>query len=458
MAVFRWTDDEVRQALGLSSAALPTSGEFEGVSTDSRTVGEGDLFVALQGPNFDGHDFVDRALEKGAAGAVVQHDPGVHGSLYVVEDTLEALGALARHRRRRLDASVVAVTGSSGKTSTKELLRAALGGARRVHATHGNLNNLIGLPKTILSAPDDTEVLVLEMGTNGPGEIAALTAIAEPEVAIVTTVSEAHLEGLGTLEGVLEEKLDLVRGTSATGPVFVGSDSPLLVEHARRERGDVRVAGFGPEADESLRPSDPEVRPDGCWRFIWRGQPVQLRIPGRHSVVNALLALSVTEVLGVGIDLAAKGVSAVQPTSLRGEIRQVGGLTLLLDCYNANPQSTRAALEWLRAVGREDRRTVALLGTMLELGDATEALHTSVLHDALDSGADLVVATGAFAAVALSEGITRPGLLIQADPERAYDELDKRLHGDEVVLLKGSRGVALERLVPYFEADQGEGR
>ncbi len=456
MAVWRWTDEEVRQALGLASGVTGQDREFNGISTDSRSVEPGDLFVALVGPSFDGHDFVEAALDKGAAGVVVQRELDVEGPLYLVGDTLEALGALAHHRRHRLGARVVAVTGSSGKTSTKELLRATLSGAHRVHATAGNMNNRIGLPLTILSAPEETEILILEMGTNEPGEIRALTDIAEPDVGIVTTVSETHLEGLGTLEGVLEEKLELIRGTRGDGLAFVGSDSNLLVGQARRIRSDLRVAGFGPEADEAYRPSDPEMTTDGCWSFLWRGQPVRLRLPGRHSVVNAVLALSVAEALGVDADLATRALSAVEPPRLRGETRNLGRLTLLLDCYNASPQSTRAALQWLRAVGSGKRRTVAVLGSMLELGDRTEALHAVVLHEALDGGVDLVVATGAFAALALAEGITGPRLLVRADPERAYGELTARLHGDEVVLLKASRGVALERLVPLFEADFGE--
>ena len=214
---FVWTDDQVRTALHVVPQE-DCSLIFTGISTDSRTTREGSLFVALYGDNFDGHDFVSDALGRGARGAVVARPIEADGAcVYPVEDTLLALGQLAGHRRSRLDAVVVGITGSSGKTATKEMTRAAIEGSRRVHATPENLNNRIGLPLTLLDAPDDAEVVVLEMGTNEPGEIAALTRIAEPRIGIVTTVSESHIEKLESLEGVLDEKLDLLRGLSDDG-------------------------------------------------------------------------------------------------------------------------------------------------------------------------------------------------------------------------------------------------
>ncbi|NIP57653.1 MAG: UDP-N-acetylmuramoyl-tripeptide--D-alanyl-D-alanine ligase, partial [Gemmatimonadetes bacterium] len=256
MTPFAWTDARVREALGLARERGEEAIAYAGVSTDSRTVAREALFVALVGERFDGHDFVADAAAAGAAGAVVSRPPdGVEDLvLYRVDDTLEALGRLARYRRRHLSARVVGITGSSGKTTTKDLVRGALEPAYRVHATRGNLNNRIGLPRTVLDAPDETQILVLEMGTNEPGEIGILTGIAEPGYGVVTTVSETHLEELETLEGVLAEKLDLLRGLTEPGVGVVSDEPPVLAEAARGAAERVRVAGWSEAADPDLRP------------------------------------------------------------------------------------------------------------------------------------------------------------------------------------------------------------
>jgi UDP-N-acetylmuramoyl-tripeptide--D-alanyl-D-alanine ligase len=457
MAAFRWTDGAVRKALGLGQPS-EDSGDltFDRIATDSRSVSDGDLFVALEGPHFDGNAFVDRALEQGARGAVTSRDLAASGTIYAVEDTLDALGRLAEHRRAVLGPRVVAVTGSSGKTGTKEFLRAAISGALATHATEANLNNRIGLPLTMLGAPEDTQVLVLEMGTNEPGEIAQLTRVARPDIAIITTVSEAHLEGLGSVEGVLDEKLDIFRGLASGGAALVGERPTDLMHHARAIVPGVRVAGFSSLASEDLRPLEALQRADGCWNFTWRGAPVALRIAGRHAVTNALLALAAAEVLGVDPASAAAGVSAVKPQSLRGEHRSVGPLTLIVDCYNANPESTRAALEVLTAVSGDHRPSVAFLGSMLELGESAPDLHRGVLADAVSGTVDTVVATGLFArAASLVQPAEGVRMIVEEDPEQAYTVLAPSLGAHEVVVLKGSRGVALERLLPLFGADFG---
>lgn len=451
---FEWTDEQVRTALHVAphhtAPSADCSHTFTGISTDSRTTREGDLFVALCGDNFDGHDYVSVALGRGARGAVVARSVEAEGAcVYPVEDTLLALGQLALYRRRCLDAVVVGITGSSGKTGTKELTRAAIEGSRRVYATPGNLNNRIGLPLTLLDIPDDAEVVVLEMGTNEPGEIAELTKIAEPQIGIVTTVSETHIEKLESLEGVLEEKLDLLRGLPDDGRAVVGEEPAILAEYASSIPRDLLVVGFGPGADAEYRPENATMDEQGCWSFVWRGEPVHLRVPGRHSVQNALLALTVAELLDVPAAEATKGVGQVEAGAMRGEIRRIGGLTLIVDCYNANPQSVRAALDLLVEI-EPGRTKVAVLGSMLELGVRSEELHSALLDEASALGLDLIVATGDFARAAAG-----PTTLSVADPLEAYEELRGRLAGDEVLLMKASRGVALERLIPLFEDDFG---
>jgi UDP-N-acetylmuramoyl-tripeptide--D-alanyl-D-alanine ligase len=457
MSAFTWTDAGVRTALGLRMDLARDGVEYEGVSTDSRTIRKGELYVALVGDRFDGHDFVAEAFASGARAAVVSRAvPGdTGGRLYPVEDTLLALGALARYRREYLAAPVVGITGSAGKTTTKDLTRAALAGARRVHATAGNLNNRVGMPLTLLAAPDDAEAVVLEMGTNEPGEIAALAAVARPDVGVVTTVGEAHLEQLGSLEGVLEEKLDLLRGLAQGGRCVVGDEPDVLVRKARSLCGHVRVAGWSERADEDLRPDTVEVDHWGNHTFRWRGRTVALSLPGRHAVTNALLALAVSDLLGIAPRAAVAGLSGVTSGALRGELKRIGDLTVVVDCYNANPPSMRVALELLE--GQQASRRVAVLGTMLELGDASARLHREMLSEALEREVDLVVATGAFAEAAASLGVLGTSrVLTAATWQEAYPALRARLGGSEVVLLKASRGVAMEGILPLLEVDFGD--
>ncbi|MDX1495186.1 MAG: UDP-N-acetylmuramoyl-tripeptide--D-alanyl-D-alanine ligase [Longimicrobiales bacterium] len=455
MSAFVWTDERVRRALGLRLQHAEEGVEYAGVSTDSRTVEEGDLYVALVGERYDGHDFVADALSRGALGAVVSQpaagDPA-NVRLYPVDDTLVALGRLAHHRRQALSVPVVGITGSSGKTTTKDMAAAALSSTLRVHATKANLNNRIGMPLTVLSVPEDAEALVLEMGTNEPGEIATLAQIARPDVAVITTVGESHLEKLGSLEGVMEEKLQILRHMADAGRCVVGDEPPALPERARKICDRVRVVGWSERADEGSRPEHPDVDVFGKYAFDWRGQRVTAPMVGKHGVTNALLALTVAELLGVSPRDAVRGLAATEHRALRTEFRRIGDLTLIVDCYNANPQSVRASLDVLEAQGVAARK-VAVLGSMLELGDASSRLHREVLTDALARDVDLVAATGAFAQAA-SE-LSDPRLLTGNEWADAYPRLRERLEGDEIILLKASRGVALEGILPLLEGDFG---
>ncbi len=455
MTAFAWTDADVRRALGLRVELAEPELVYERVCTDSRSVREGDLYVALVGERFDGHDFVADALASGAVGAVVSRQPADDSMsrLYPVDDTLVALGRLAAYRRARLEVPVVAITGSAGKTSTKEMAAAALGSTLSVHATRGNLNNRIGMPQTLLDAPTDAEVVVLELGTNEPGEIATLAEIARPDVAIVTTVGESHLEKLGSLEGVLREKLDILRHLAEGGSCIVGDEPPVLAERARALCPRVRVIGWSDRADATDRPDHAEVDVFGRYTFEWKGHRVSVPMPGRHAVSNALIALTVSEVLGVPPKDAIRGVAAARAGSMRGELRRIGSLTVVVDCYNANPQSVRASLDVLDEQGVAARK-VAVLGSMLELGDRSAALHAEVLADALGRELDLIAATGAFADAA--EGISDPRLIVSDDWRAAWPSLSARLEGDEIILLKASRGIALEGMLPLLESEFGE--
>ena len=457
MSAFRWSSDEVAAALSTDPPAPVV--EFTGVSTDTRSLKGGELFVALVGERFDAHEFLTEAVAAGACGVVVQKGPvaplPASIPVFLVDDTLVALGRLAAHRRAALAARVVGITGSVGKTTTKNLTRGALGGAMRTHATSGNFNNRVGLPLTVLEAPQDTDVLVLEMGTNEPGEIAALTEIASPDVGVVTTVGEVHLEKLGSLDGVFHEKLALIRGLREGGVAVVGDDPPELADRAREDvpaGARLHVAGTGDNADQEFRGTLPVPTGDGRYAFQWLGRTVTLAIPGRAAIRSAVLALSVAEVLGIDVESATAGVSEVQPGSMRGEVRRFGQLRVLVDCYNASPQSVRAAGALLEEFDAPGGR-VAVLGSMLELGDRSAALHRETLDTIRGMTLDRLYLTGAFAEA--SAGIDDARLRAVEDVDALSVVLPRELRGDEAVLLKGSRGVRLERLLPGLEARFG---
>lgn len=454
-----WTRKRLYAALGWPEPAEDRP--YAGVSTDTRTLRPGEVFVALRGARFDGHAFLAEAAARGAAAAVVERvpaeaPPGLE--LLVVPDTLDALGRLGRAARRASGARVVAVTGSNGKTTTKELLRAVLAARFRVHATEGNLNNQIGVPLTLLRAPADAEVWVVEMGTNAPGEIAWLTRVVEPDAAVVTGIAEEHLEGLGDLEGVLREELAVLDGIRAPGPAVVADEPEALPREAiaRLGRERVRVAGFTLIADEAPEGGLGGVRleADGSTRWRWRGVAVHLPLPGVHHVRNALLALTLGWLWGVPPAAAAAALAQVRPAKWRGEWVQFGHLRVLVDCYNANPASVRAAAALLAALPAAGRK-ILVLSTMHELGPQSEKLHRAVAADVvryLGRGLDMVVAAGQFADAFVGDD---ERLLRHPDPLAAYDLLRPRLDGDETLLLKASRAEALERWLPRLAQDFG---
>ena len=451
-ATFRWSDASVRRALGLPGG--DPARLYRSVSTDTRTLGRGDIFVALKGDRFDGHAFVPKAVAAGCAAVVSHRDPGDCAvPVYRVPDTLTALGDLALHRREQADIPVVGITGSSGKTTVKDMTLGAVSACYRAHGTTANHNNRVGVPQTILSMPDHTTTLVLEMGTNEPGEIAELARIARPTVGVVTTVSETHTERLGDLGGVMAEKLDLLRALGGTGTAVVGDDPAELVREARRIHTGVRVCGWTDRADSDLQPLDGRCRDDGTYGFTWQGELVSLGIAGAHNVYNALLALAVSRELQVDAESAAAGVSGVRAGAMRGEVRRVGGLTLLVDCHNANAAGVNAAVCTLTAMEVPGRR-VAVLGTMLELGQRSAAIHRDTLAEVLYTDLDRFIVTGAFARAA--EGLADDRIDRVEDPRELARLLPRLVEPGDAVLLKASRGVRLERVIPVLESSFGE--
>jgi UDP-N-acetylmuramoyl-tripeptide--D-alanyl-D-alanine ligase len=441
-----WTLDRVADALGeVPGAALLPRGpsSIARIWTDSRTVTAGDLFVALSGERFDGHDFLPQAVQSGATALVLSRPDKAAGlgvPTFVVGDTLVALGALARYRRRAWGRSVVGIVGTNGKTSTKELIRAALDSTLRVHATEGNYNNLVGVPLTIFALPDDANIAVVEMGTNHPGEIARLRAIAEPEIGVVTSIAEEHLEGLGDLNGVLREELS---GLDGTRVAVVPASQPEVVAAARGRAA--RIVSAGLDAGD-LRPARWGIDPEGAGWLEIEGVEVRPAVRGVHNLRNAMLALAVARECGVSFEGAARGIASMRVPPMRVSFQQAGRATVINDAYNSNPGSARAALELLEHAGR-GRQRVAILGSMLEMGAHSARLHLDVAQAALSGPIEVVAGVGEFAEPlsALSGDPAR--VVTAAGVEELWGRLVSRLRPDAVILLKGSRGVRLERLV-----------
>jgi UDP-N-acetylmuramoyl-tripeptide--D-alanyl-D-alanine ligase len=464
---------------------------FEAVSTDSRRAAPGTLFVALRGARHDGHDFAAEALRSGAAAVLVERVPdGVDPRrALTVRDTLRALGDLAAYTRQRWGGRVAAITGSNGKTTTKEMLAAICAvegpglrgskgskssplasnprvleasnpGERRgggVLKTHGNENNLIGLPLTLLRLSGDEAVAVLEMGMNAPGEIARLTEIAVPDVGLITNVGPAHLEGLGSIAGVAAAKGELFAGMRAQAQIAVNMDDAWVVRVAaafpgrRIEFGDGREVAASAVDDRGF---------DGLAFTLHVGArraPVRLRLAGRHNVQNALGAAAVAHALGIDVDAIAAGLAAAEPPKMRMQVvRLANGVTVVNDAYNANPASAEAALD---ALARTPGRAIAVLGEMRELGSDSEALHRQVGAYAAACGVRWLLAVGP-QAEALAAGARAAATDIEvtvcADAASAAALLLARWQAGDAILVKGSRGPDSEDGVRRYGARMAE--
>ncbi|MEA5390361.1 UDP-N-acetylmuramoyl-tripeptide--D-alanyl-D-alanine ligase [Cyanobium gracile UHCC 0139] len=441
------------------------------VCTDSRGDLGGALFVPLVGERFDGHRFVADAFAAGAAAALVQRDrldgaalaelvAGSGRPIWPVEDTLEAYQQLARLRRRQLGLPVVAVTGSAGKTTTRELIRAALAPLGPVVASSGNENNDVGAPLTILKADACTAALVVEMGMRGLGEIDRLSRCAEPDVAVITNIGTAHIGRLGSREAIGRAKCEITAGLGPEGVLVIPAGDPLLEESLGRVwRGRVvRVALEDEAADFPAGVPAAELvgRLEGPSLCLLDGPSLALPLEGRHNARNLLLAVAVARELGV--PAAALGDLAVQLPGGRARRAQLGGVELLDETYNASPEAVLAALELLGAPGGAcEGRRYAVLGTMLELGDRSLELHRQVAGRARALGLDglVIVAAEAEAQAMLAAAAGLPRLARAATPEEAAALLLDWLEPGDRVLLKASRGVALERAIPLLEAGLG---
>lgn len=445
MVLSPYTPEFVARALGSAGGTVT----YTSIQTDTRHLLPGSLFVALSGERFDGHDFLVAARDGGAAAAVVRAGTApVPGLLLIeVDDTLIAWGRLARERRRLVKGPVIAITGQNGKTSTKEMVAAVLATRYRTWRTRANNNNRIGVPLTILEAPFDTEALVVEAGANLRGEIAEYRTIIEPDIAIVTSAGSGHLEGFGSVAGVVQEKLALTRDVPR---VITGVIPPELASGAL-QRGAARVTTAG-VSDADLVPEALELTPDGRPRVTVDGVTFDLAARGRHQAGNAMFAWSIVRELGLDPTACAHALEQFELPSGRGEVSQHGRLTLLNDGYNANPESFAAAIS-LAGELRTGRRLVFVAGTMKELGSHESRLHDEVTSRLLQLAPDLLVLVGEFVPAFHRVGVGYAGaILTAATSQEAGERLAPLLRGDELVVLKGSRGAALEQAVPALLA------
>jgi UDP-N-acetylmuramoyl-tripeptide--D-alanyl-D-alanine ligase len=451
----RFTTDELAAATGGRWIGTPPAA-IEGVSTDTRTIGPGTLFVALRGERFDGHAFLAEAFGRGAAAAIVAEPGGAGqaGPLLAVPDTLAALGAVARHHRARFRIPVVGVTGSNGKTTTREMIAAILATRGKVLRTEGNLNNEVGVPLTLFGLDASHQAAVIEMGMNHPGEIARLAAIALPQVGVVTLAAPAHLEGLGTVEAVADAKAELYQGLPEGGIAIANADDGRMLKRAQASgrrmitfsaakgrRGDVVVLEIVSQGLDGLR-------------FVLGvgNREVPVHIPGlvgAHNAANAAAAAAAAIALGCTDREIARGLADVRPVGRRLRLdRLPSGTRLVDDCYNANPASMSAALRTVVDLAAGGGRPVAVLGDMLELGAFEAEAHRALGEEAARAGLAALAAFGPRAR-ATAEAARAAGL--EAFHTEDLDALVRwaraTLQPSDVLLVKGSRGMKLERLV-----------
>jgi UDP-N-acetylmuramoyl-tripeptide--D-alanyl-D-alanine ligase len=425
---------------------------FGAVTTDTRALGPGSLFVAIPGDRFDGNDFVDEALSKGAAGALVSRLAASALPQVEVRDSRRALGAMARAWRASFSIPVVAVTGSSGKTTVKELVAAILGVSRSICVTQGNLNNDIGVPLTLMRLTAEHDALVIELGANHAGEIDYLARLAQPTVGVITNAAEAHLEGFGSLRGVCVAKGELLDHLPRAGTAVINADDQFRTDWVVRSRCEFTVTfGFASNADcrvvgePHFMATGSEFRmhlPDGEEADVW------LPLLGRQNVANALAAAAAAQAVGAGTEDIVAGLARAAP--VRGRLRAVAGrngATIIDDSYNANPGSVHAALDHLAGLGG---RRILVFGNMAELGPTAPALHQEIGEYARGR-VDLLFAIGDLASEAAA-AFGMDGRRV-ADIEAARAALDPLLGNGVTVLVKGSRVMGLDRLVKTLEAE-----
>ena len=426
--------------------------EVSGVSIDSRNIQAGECFFALKGENADGHDFIEEAFEKHASCAVI--DKPVDGKIgnlsLTVDNTIEALGNLARWYRRNINAKVVAITGSAGKTTTREIVFHILNKHFNCHSAKKSFNNAIGLPLTILGADEDCEVLILELGSNHPGEITYLSGICEPDIAMITNIYPAHLEGFGDIEGVLQEKTCIIDGLRDKGKLLINGDFENLVNHFKRLS--YKFVTFGEGDDCDVRATNLKLE-EISGSLTIDGQDIRVPLAGRANLSNTLTAWAICREFGISIADFAKCIASFNTVQMRVEVEKIGSAIVINDCYNANPASMANALDFLAQLGKahSGRRLVFVCGPMLELGPESREFHRQLGEVIAQHGVALLLATGPDTdAVAEAAKETQSNNLqeyVFENTDSLCNNLERLVRCDDIILVKGSRVAKLEKAV-----------
>ena len=421
-----------------------------GWSVDTRTQNPGDVYFALRGPNHDGHDYVAQAIAQGASGVVVERGSGVPGEM-LVPDTLRALQSLGQWARETWGGTVIGVTGSAGKTTTKDAIAHLLAVELPVGKTIGNFNNHVGVPLSILRLPGDCRAGVLEMGMNHAGEIRELAAIARPNVGVVTNVGYAHVEFFDSIEGVAAAKRELIEGLPRDGVAVLNGDDPRVREFSRVHPGRSVTFGYSEGADVRA-----EVLSEGVEgsRFRALGVEYETGLPGRHAVMNLLAGLAVAREFDIAPERLRDAVRSFTVGKMRGERTLYNGITIWNDCYNANPEAVQSMIDVLRETPAG--RRIAVLGEMLELGHAAVELHRKVGRYAAEHGVDLLIGVRGNARemvnAAVGAGLPESAAYFFEDADEAGDYARHSAHPGDAILFKGSRGVQVERALRRFQS------
>ena len=438
---------------------------FNAVCTDSRETGKGSLFIALGGARVDGHNYISAALEQGSECVLCERIPeNIANQKYVavvVNDTLRAIGELAKAYDRRIDHRKIAITGSVGKTTTKEFVAAVLNERVRLHKTEGNYNSTIGMPLSLLAMKQDTEVSVLEMGMSNLGEIEYLSNIAEPDIAIITNIGSSHMEFLGSRENICKAKLEIVKGLKDGGTVYLNGDEPMLRNREELEGKNCRYVGLSDDCD--IKASNVRVGLEKTlFDVTYEGKTVtdvSIPIIGEHYVYSALFAYAAGLDIGLTDEQITMGLNQFRTVGVRQKVFDIGDITVIQDCYNASPESMKASIGVLSNTVRQRGygRMAALLGDMYELGECSEKAHEGVGLDFARRGGDLLFTYGE-----LADGIASGAILGGADTQNVFRNADisrpdisgemiiKTLRKGDMLLVKGSRGVRAERVIEYL--------
>jgi len=435
------------QIAGVLEASLPADGRITGWSVDSRTIAPGNLFFALRGPNHDGSAYVEEVLKKGAVAAISERP--FPGPVLVVPDALAALQQVAAWARNQWNGDVVGVTGSAGKTSTKDVVAQMLASRLRTGKTIGNFNNHVGVPLSILRLPGDAEVAVLEIGMNHAGEIRDLSKIARPRVGVVTNVGYAHIEAFDSIEGIAAAKRELIESLPPDGIAVLNADDPRVARFSEGRAG--RTITFGLSEDADISAQDVHILAESS-RFRVDDVSFETRLPGRPGILNILAGIAAARIYGISPHHLQEVVAALTPGKMRGERLVAHGIQILNDCYNSNPDAARAMIGVLRDTPA--RRRIAVLGEMLELGRWSECLHSDVGRYAAECGIDVLVGIRGAARFTVDAAV-EAGLAVDAayffdDPANAGDYLRQIAREGDAILFKGSRGTRVELALERF--------